>query len=158
MENSRPPDPVTVPSPRMPFAKVIVGVLIVAVALTAGVALVVRERRPSGSRDVSAVLGAPRRFIGERIRIAGRVEAVLSAKSFVLRDDSARMLVLDVAVIPAIDADLDGTVTDERVLVTGVVQTVPVDELETYTGELTATRYQALADRPVLFADSYVPR
>ncbi len=140
-----------------PFTKVLAGMALAAVAIVAGVALVVREEPTRGGHDVTSLVRRADRLLGERVTVAGRVGEVISAKSFIVTDGGRRLLVLGVSTVPAIDDNVDGVFADERVTVTGVVRRFEVREMESYVGELDDERYQRFAGEPVILADSVVP-
>ena len=83
---------------------------------------------------------------------------MVSSKSFTLTDAVERILVLDVSIVPAVDNNLDGVLTGERVEVTGVVRIFAIEEAESYVGELIDERYEAFVGEPVIVADAITPR
>ncbi len=60
--------------------------------------------------------------------------------------------------VPAVDNDLDGVLTDERVRVTGVVRVFALDEIESEVRGLMDERYERFVGDPVLLADAITPR
>lgn len=132
------------------------GIVLAAVVLAAGAAIVRREPSAGGD-DVSSVIRRADGLIGQRVTVRGRVGDVISAKSLTLTDDAHQMLVLDVSVIPAVDNDLDGVVVDELLEVSGVLRTFAFDEVERHVGELVDERHDSFVGQPVILADSFVP-
>lgn len=140
------------------FVKVLAGMAVAAVAVVAGAAFVVREGPQASGDDVTSLVHRFPGVIGERVTVTGRVGDVVSATSFTLTDDGARVLVLSVPVIPAIDNDIDGVLTNERVQVSGVVRRFVMEEIESHVGELTDERFEPFVGEPVILADSFIPR
>ncbi len=140
------------------FVKVLAGITVAAVAVVAGAAFVVREGPQASGDDVTSLVRRAPGVIGERVTVTGRVGDVVSAKSFTLTDDGARVLVLAVPVIPAIDNDIDGVLTNERVQVSGVVRRFVMEEIESHVGELIDERFEPFVGEPVILADSFIPR
>ena len=143
---------------RVPSAKAFAGIIGIAVAVTLAVGFALRLRPESPGERVTSVVRRVDRFVGQRLTLTGRLEEVVSAKSFTLTDGVERILVLDVSVVPAVDTDLDGVLTDERVEVTGVVRIFAIEEAESYVGELIDERYEAFVGEPVIVADAITPR
>ena len=135
-----------------------VAVALVAAAVSMGAAALMGGKSRSGGADVTSVVQRPDRFIGERTTVIGRVEDIMSAKSFTVTDDSATLLVLNVSTIPAIDDNHDGVVRNEDVKVTGVVRRFATEEIEQLVGDLLDARYESFVGKPVMVADSVSPR
>ena len=131
-------------------------------ALGAAVAMGAAEvtGRESGPRaeDVTSVLQRAEDLLGERATVVGRVGEIISATSFTLTNGGARLLVLNVPVVPAVDDNLDGVLVNEQVEVTGEVRIFSIEEIEAHVGELDEARYQPFLREPVIMADVVTPR
>ncbi len=143
---------------RASVAKVLLGLVGAAVALVAGVALIVEDERGGGGRDVGSIVRHADELLGEEVTVTGSVGEITGAKSFTMTEGAHRLLVLDVSVIPAIDNDLDGLVVDERVTVTGVLLRLGSKDVKRYLGVSVEHRYSAFLGEPVVLADSFRPR
>ncbi len=98
----------------VPSAKAFAGIIGITVAVTLAVAFALRLRPESPGESVTSVVRRVDRFVGQRLTLTGRLEEVVSSKSFTLTDGVERILVLDVSVVPAVDNNLDGVLTGER--------------------------------------------
>ena len=142
----------------VPSAKAFAGIIGITVAVTLAVGFALRLRPESPDESVTSVVRRVDRFVGQRLTLTGRLQEVVSSKSFTLTDGVERILVLDVSVVPAVDNNLDGVLTGERVEVTGVVRVFAIEEAESYVGELIDERYEAFVGEPVIVADAITPR
>jgi len=105
----------------------------------------------------AAVLEDPDRFVGTTVRVTGRVSDVLAARSVTL--GPGRLLVVNIAVAPAIDDAADGnrSLVGETVQVTGEVRIFRMDEIEAEVGALDEERFRVFSGRPVVIARSIDP-
>ncbi len=140
------------------FVKVLAGIAVASVIAVAGAAFIVKEGPDVSDDDVTSLVRRAHIRIGERVTVTGRVGELVSAKSFTLTDEGARLLVLGVATMPAIDNDFDGVFANERVQVSGVVRRFAIEEIESYVGELIEERFEPFLDEPVVVADTFIPR
>ncbi len=138
--------------------RALAAIAVAAVAVVVGAALLVGPGREPSGDDVAALVRDAESYVGRRVTVSGRVGQIVSAQSFTVTDGTGRILVLDVSVVPAVDNDLDGVLTDERVRVTGVVRVFALDEIESEVGELMDERYERFVGEPVLLADAITPR
>lgn len=137
------------------FVKTLAGVVVAAAALVGTLVLVTRG--PSDGSNVAEIVGQADRRMGERVSVTGRVDEVLSARSFTLTGGSERILVVNVTALPVVDDDLDGAFAGERVRVTGYLRTFLLEEVEARIGDLIDERYQRFRGDPVIVADAIVP-
>ena len=143
---------------RGPLRRLFSAIVVATVALTAGTACGLRGDPTARGENISSVAGQPKRFIGRRVTLVGRIGEVISGKSFTITDDVERILVLDVSTIGALDNNLDGVLTNEQVQVTGVLRMLVIEEIESYVGELMDERYEPFVGEPVVLADAVSPR
>jgi len=111
----------------------------------------------SGGVSAAAVLEDPERFLGQVVRVNGRVTAVVSPRSVTLGEDG--LLVLDIATTPAIDAvrDRGESLIGEAVQVAGEVREFHIDQIEAEVGSLDEDRFRVFTGRPVVLARSIDP-
>ncbi len=140
------------------FPKVLVSLLLVGMAATAGVALLRQDEPARREADPRVLLEQIEGFVGRGVTVTGRLADVISARSFTLRQGEFEVLVLDVATIPAVDNDLDGVLRGEQVQVRGMVRALSIEEMESFVGELIDERYEQFEGKPLILADSVTPK
>ena len=112
----------------------------------------------SGPGRLAVVVRDPESSIGTLVTVKGRVEEVVSAKSFTLTADDERILVVDVSTIPALDDNLDEVLINERVEVTGTLRLFNLEQIEAQIGDLLDVRFERFAGEPVVIAEAVFPR
>ncbi|MDP8936223.1 MAG: hypothetical protein M3O23_00450 [Actinomycetota bacterium] len=118
-------------------------------------------RRPDGTdaaaMTAATVLEDPDRFVGTTVRLRDRVTEVVAARSVTL--GPGRLLVLNIAVTPAIDdmGDVDQRLVGDAVEVTGEVRRFRMDDIEAEVGALDEERFRGFSGQPVVIARSIDP-
>ena len=141
-------------------------VILVATAAAAALALMALALTDDGRRrdgtDATAttaatVLEDPDRFVGTTVRLRDRVTEVVAARSVTL--GPGRLLVLNIAVAPAIDdmGDDDQLLVGDAVEVTGEVRRFRMDDIEAEIGALDEEAFRGFSGQPVVITRSIEP-
>ena len=116
-----------------------------------------RDGMDAAGMTAATVLEDPDRFVGKSVRLRDWETEVVTARSVTL--GPGRLLVLNIAVAPAIDdmADDDRRLVGDAVEVTGEVRLFRMDDIEAEVGVLDEELFQAFSGQPVMIARSIEP-